>query len=127
MAVEAAVHTIVHYEIPANDANALKAFYGSVFDWEFSTAPGMDDYFMVDPAGTRNLAIAVYPRQMEGSGPTNYVSVEDVKKYAAKITAAGGQMIHTFTVTGMGHGAVGLDPEGNMIGLWQSDSAAKES
>ena len=126
MAVETAVHTIVHYEIPAKDAGALKDFYAKVFGWKFSTAPGMDTYHMADTDATGGQGVAIYPRENEGSGPTNYVSVEDVKTYADKITAAGGRLIHSFTVSGMGYGAVALDPEGNAVGLWQRDSSAKE-
>ena len=127
MAIETAVHTIVHYEIPAKDPAGLKTFYGDVFGWQFGSAPGMDDYYMADPSGTRGLAVAVFTKQNEGHVPTNYISVEDVKRYADKVTAAGGTLIHTFTVTAMGHGAVALDPEGNVVGLWQADDTAKES
>ena len=55
------------------------------------------------------------------------ISVEHVKTYNDKIASSGGQVIHTFTVPGMGYGAVALDPEGNVVGLFQSDSAAKEN
>lgn len=128
MAVETAVkHTVVHYEIPAKDPKVLTTFYSSVFGWQFGTAPGMDDYFMSDPTGDRSLGIAVFTKQNEGHVPTNYISVEDVKTYTGKITSAGGQVIHTFTVPGMGHGAVALDPEGNVVGLFQSDSSASEN
>jgi predicted enzyme related to lactoylglutathione lyase len=121
-----ATHTIVHYELPAKDAAALRTFYGNVFGWEFSTAPNMETYFMANPGGSEDLAIAIYPRENEGSGPTNYISVEDVKTYADRITGAGGKVLHSFTVGGMGHGAIAADPEGNMVGLWQRDPSAKE-
>ena len=35
-------------------------------------------------------------------------------------------MLHRFTVTGMGYGAICLDPEGNSVSLWEQDENCKE-
>jgi predicted enzyme related to lactoylglutathione lyase len=122
-------HTIVHYEIPANDAATLVKFYSNVFGWQFGTAPGMDTYHMASTTGGQDGAgVAVYPRD-EGSDakPVNYIGVESVKAFVAKIKENGGTILHEFSVEGMGHGAQALDPEGNPIGVWQSDPTAKSS
>jgi hypothetical protein len=128
MAVEtkapAATHGVVHYEIPATDAKKLVGFYGGVFGWEFQGSEAMEDYFMTN-TGEDQVAIAIYPRQDDGSGPRNYVNVESVETYAAKIEAHGGQLAHRFTVPYMGRGAIAFDPEGNAIGIWQADPSAQ--
>ena len=33
-------HTIVHFEIPANDVEKLKKFYGDLFGWTIEKYPG---------------------------------------------------------------------------------------
>jgi predicted enzyme related to lactoylglutathione lyase len=127
MAVETttATHTIVHYEIMAKDSKALTRFYSSVFGWQFGGAPGMDDDYMTMTGGDNDAAVAIYQPEGERRPPTNYVGVENVKTYSDKITAAGGKIVHTFTVPHMGRGAIGQDPEGNMIGIWQEDRSAQ--
>ena len=37
---------IVHIEIPADDTAASKAFWGSLFGWEFQSFPGPSEYHM---------------------------------------------------------------------------------
>ena len=37
-------HTIVHFEIPANDVDKLKRFYEEVFDWKITQIDGPIDY-----------------------------------------------------------------------------------
>jgi uncharacterized protein len=48
------VRTIVHFEIPADDAERLSEFYGRVFGWKFEKAPipGMD-YWMISTGPER--------------------------------------------------------------------------
>ena len=39
---------VVHFEIPADDVERAKAFYGSVFGWQLQTMPmGESDYTIV--------------------------------------------------------------------------------
>jgi len=122
-----ATNTIVHVEIAAQDAGKLRAFYGGLFGWTFEAMPAMETYTTARlGAGDDAMGVAIYPRENEGPGVTNYVGVDSVEGHVAKVEALGGTIIHRFTVPAMGYGAVALDPEGNVIGLWQSDHTAKE-
>jgi uncharacterized protein len=125
MAIEAATatHDIVHYEIPASDPPALARFYGNVFGWKFGGAPGMEEYLMAQ-AAPDGSGIAIYKPENDGARPVNYISVESIKAYVAKVQEHGGKLLHTFSVEHMGHGALTLDPQGNMLGLWQMDPTA---
>jgi predicted enzyme related to lactoylglutathione lyase len=88
----------------------------------------MDTYKMADIAeGDDSISVAIYPKENEGSGPTNYINVESVSSYVGKIERAGGRVLHQFTVTGMGYGAIAMDPEGNLLGVWQRDRSASEA
>lgn len=122
-------HTIVHYEIPANDAATLVKFYSNVFGWKFGTAPGMDTYHMASTVEGEDAAgVAVFQRDASfETKPINYIGVESVKTFVAKIKEHGGTILHEFSVEGMGHGAQALDPEGNPVGVWESDPTAKNS
>lgn len=54
--MEARMGKVVHFEIPADDVERAKKFYGSIFGWEADDVPGMD-YTMV-------RTVAVDERQM---------------------------------------------------------------
>ncbi len=38
-------HTIVHFEIPADDLDRATKFYREVFGWEISKMPGPFEYY----------------------------------------------------------------------------------
>jgi predicted enzyme related to lactoylglutathione lyase len=40
MKVERMDHTVVHFEIPANDTEKLRKFYSGVFGWKIERFPG---------------------------------------------------------------------------------------
>ena len=53
--------------------------------------------------------------------PLNYVLVESVDEFSKKIQALGGKILVQKTpIPDMGAFAVGLDPEGNQIGIFES-------
>ncbi len=117
-------HGIVHVELPAGNVDKLCAFYSGVFGWEFEDAPGMATYKMAAPEGEDGPGFAIFARDDPGQRLTNYVGVESISEHAEKITRHGGQVVHRFSVPGMGHGAITLDPEGNALGIWQPDPDA---
>lgn len=120
-------HTVVHFEIPADDVAKLCRFYAEVFGWQFHSGPGMETYMMVQTGkGEDSIGGGIFPREQPGQRPVNYIGVESVKGYAEKVQQHGGTLLHTFTIPGMGHGAITNDPEGNPLGLWQTDSSARE-
>jgi predicted enzyme related to lactoylglutathione lyase len=124
-----ATHTVCHVEIPAKDPDKLAAFYSGLFGWKFEPAPGMPDYKMALMAGGENTCgVAVYtpPPEDTQPQPRNYISVESIDAYAQKLEELGGKVQHRFTVTGMGYGAICLDPEGNSVSLWEQDENCKE-
>ncbi len=40
-------HTLIHFEIPANDVEKLKKFYEEVFGWKIIQSPGPIDYWVI--------------------------------------------------------------------------------
>jgi len=40
-------HTLVHFEVPANDVEKLKRFYEKVFGWKITQSPGPIEYWLI--------------------------------------------------------------------------------
>lgn len=119
-------HTIVHFEIPADDVERAKKFYSELFGWEFSTVSGLDDYwgfYTGDPV--QDAGGGLMARQAEGEGIVNYIQVESVEEYVTKVEELGGQVLYPKSpVPGMGWFAQFLDTEGNCFAIWESDESA---
>ena len=125
-------HTIVHFEIPADDPARAGAFYKEVFGWEISKSPAMD-YWMLRTVPSDDRGQMTGPgvnggmmkRMHPGQVPTNYIGVADIDAHTAKVVAAGGEVIlPKMPVPGYGWLIQFKDPEGNILALWQGDSKA---
>ena len=120
-------HTIVHFEIPADDVERAKAFYGGLFGWEFSTMPEFPGYWTFltgDPQADAGggLMARQSPEQV---GLVNYFGVESVVDALAKVEKLGGKLAMPKTpVPGMGWFAEVFDPEGNLLAFFESDASA---
>ncbi len=125
-------HTIVHFEIPANDVAKLTKFYGELFGWkiEKTEGEGMDDleYNMVTTVPTdergrptrAGVNGGIYKRQDPNTPFTYYVEVESIDDYMQKVEALGGRILgEKMEVPSMGWTAFGADPEGNNFALFQ--------
>ena len=124
-------HTIVHFEIPADDVEGLTTFYGSLFDWKFAKTevgvpPGMD-YRLVETVPTDENGVptrngingAIYGRQKDERF-TYYIQVESVDEYGQKVAELGGKVVgEKIEVPEVGWILFVTDPEGNPFGLFQ--------
>src|SRR5258708_34434536 len=77
--------SIVWFEIPADQPERAKAFYGKLFGWKIKKFPGMPDYWHIDTGGADDTADGgLRTRKLPGAPITNYISVESVTKSMAK-------------------------------------------
>jgi len=126
-------HTVVHFEIPANNPEKLSEFYKNLFGWKIEKmSMGDMDYWMIETrAGTsQDMEKAqttagtnggMMKKMDAGQRPVNYVMVESVDDFSKKIQNLGGKIIVPKTpIPNMGAFAVGLDPEGNPVGIFES-------
>jgi uncharacterized protein len=116
------VRTIVHFEIPANDIEALSQFYARVFGWEFTKTemPGMDYRLIRTGPEGKSVGGGMYPRMGPGDRPRNFVWVEKIDPAIELFKSAGGtEVVGKMQVPGMGWSFIGADPEGNLIALWE--------
>jgi uncharacterized protein len=121
---------VVHFEIPADDVERAQHFYSEAFGWKVQPMPAMS-YTMVTTTPTGDTG-PIEPGAINGgmlarqglfSAPVIVISVDDidvalstVEKLGGK-TAVGRQPVGEMGFTGYFH-----DPEGNLIGLWQTAS-----
>jgi predicted enzyme related to lactoylglutathione lyase len=71
-------HTVVHFEIPANDPDKLSAFYRELFGWQIEKTPGETEYWLVRTVGEGEPGVngGMMRRRMPEQQPLNYISVE---------------------------------------------------
>jgi uncharacterized protein len=112
---------VVHFEIPADDVERAKSFYGSVFDWELQTVPmGEGEYTTVKTAAVDEQT------QMQrdpgiSTAPVITISVDGIDDALKQIEDKGGSTVVARTpIPGMGAFAYFKDSEGNVLGLWES-------
>lgn len=120
-------HRVVHFEIPADDVESLAGFYRELFGWKIERAPMEMDYWLIEtgPEG-EGINGGMMRRQMPEQGPVNYVSVESVEEYTSKAAQLGAMVIMPKQpVPGVGYVSVVLDPQRNMIGMFQDDPSVK--
>ena len=77
---------IVHFEIPAGDTAAARAFWGSLFGWEFQAFPGPSEYHMTRIGEQSGAAIT----NMEPGkrGTRAYFDVDDINAGRARVSFA---------------------------------------
>jgi predicted enzyme related to lactoylglutathione lyase len=122
-------HTIVFFEIPADNVAKMKDFYKAVFDWKAIDVPGQDmEYTIFHTVPTDEKGMlkepgvngGLYKRKDAAQVPVNYIQVESIEDYLDKAVKNGGKVLMPkMNVPGMGFVAWIADPEGNPVGLIQ--------
>jgi len=121
-------HTIVHFEIPADDVEKLRKFYADLFGWKIEKTPGPMEYWVIEtvPVDEKMMPIrpgvngGMYKKDRPELKPVNYISVESIDENIKKTEALGGTIISPKQeVPNVGWIAVALDPEGNQFAMLQ--------
>ena len=130
-------HTVVHFEIPADQPERAAEFYRELFGWKIEhlgpAGGGGIDYWLVNTVPTDAEGKPTEPgvngglmrRMMPGQTPVNYISVENVDQFARKAEGLGAKVVvPKMPVPGMGWFSQLTDTEGNIFAIWQHDPAA---
>jgi predicted enzyme related to lactoylglutathione lyase len=125
---------VVHFEIPFDDGDRARSFYEEIFGWQALKMPDMGGYTLVmtGPSGDAGPTEPGYinggmlPRdQGATTGPVVVVDVPDIDASLEKIGGLGGTVVAPKTPVGdMGFAAYFKDPEGNVVGLWETAAPA---
>ena len=120
--------SIVWFEIPADNVERARTFYGKLFGWTITEFAGAKKpYWHIDTGGDDDTPDGgMMERQGQGHNITNYVGVPSVDRAAAKVEKLGGKICMEKTaVPEMGYFVVCQDTESNMFALWEQDEKAK--
>jgi predicted enzyme related to lactoylglutathione lyase len=143
-------HTVVHFEIPADQPERAAKFYRELFGWEISKwegsaeeREGMADYrpenfeyWMVRTVPTDANGMPTRPgvngglmrRMFPGQAPVNYISVDSVDEFVKRAERLGAKILMAkMPVPGMGWFAQFTDPEGNVLAIWETDPSAGQT
>jgi predicted enzyme related to lactoylglutathione lyase len=118
---------VIHFEIPADNAERAIKFYSDVFGWNIQKW-GPQDYWLVDTGEKDQPGIggAITKRTDPTTTTVNTIDVPSLDEYLNKITKSGGKVLTTKnTIPGVGYFAYCRDTEGNTFGVLQSDESAK--
>jgi predicted enzyme related to lactoylglutathione lyase len=109
-------------DLNTDDPEGAKAFYSTLFGWEYEDVPIGDDsvYSMAKLEGQSVAALG--PLQGEGMPPhwNCYVTVEDADASAARASELGATLLaEPFDVFDAGRMAAFQDPQGAVLSVWQ--------
>lgn len=123
---------VVHFEIPAEDLERAKDFYGSVFGWQLQTVPmpGGEYTTVTTTPIDEQTQVPVEPGAINGGlmqrdertpAPVITIDVDAIDDALQQVEARGGVTVTARTaIPGMGAFAYFQDPEGNVLGLWET-------
>ena len=121
-------HTVVHFEIPADDVEKLGNFYRKLFGWKIIRMPGPAEYWGIQtvPVDEQGVPLrngvngGMVKRQNPEHKPVNYINVESVDEYSKKIEELGGRIVvPKMEVPGVGWWALAMDPNGNQFAIME--------
>lgn len=121
---------VVHFEVPYDDGDRARAFYRDVFGWTLTVMPEFNYTGVATgpvteagmPSEAGYIGGGMFEREPSfPKSPVITVEVDSIDDALAKITTLGGEPVGEKTVVGeMGFAAYFTDPEGNVMGLWES-------
>lgn len=112
---------IAWFDLTTGDLAKSKAFYGALFDWQFTALAGTELAVEIVAGGTAIGSLRVAEGQLSPFNGVVYVQVEDIAAACAKAQQLGALLApgFPFDLPG-GGGAIGLvlDPAGHPVGMY---------
>ncbi len=123
-------NSVVHFELPADDIERARAFYQGAFGWTIEAYPGMDYQGVTTTEVDQQTRMPLEPGAINGGmarrsteipAPVLTIGVDDIDAALLAVEKHGGKVVQgRQPVGGMGFTGYFADPEGNVLGLWQS-------
>ncbi len=113
----------VHFELPVEDPDRAAAFYQKVFAWEIQKWEGAPYWLVTSgPDSEPGINGALGQKSDDFSVPVFVIEVPDIEAALASVTEAGAVIVvEKNPIPGVGYSAYFTDPEGNRIGLFESN------
>jgi predicted enzyme related to lactoylglutathione lyase len=124
---------VVHFEIPYDDGQRARRFYGETFGWQLQEMPGMEYTLVISgPSGDSGPSEPGFINggmlargESAASGPVIVIDVDSIDATLSTIERSGGSVVVPKQPVGeMGFTAYVQDSEGNVIGLWETAPGA---
>lgn len=110
---------LCHFELMVNDTETARAFYGSVFDWQFDDQ-SMPGYTLINAGSEPSGGLFKRPDQAPGVCVNVYFQVDDLDATLVNAQKQGATVLVPKTeIPNTGHFALIADPEGIPVGLMQ--------
>lgn len=119
---------VVHFEIPYEDGDRARRFYSETFGWDLRSW-GEGEYTLVTTGPTGESGATepgfinggMMKREAPYGSPVIVIGVDDIDASLARIEELGGTTAMAKQPVGdMGWSAYFKDPEGNLMGLFQT-------
>jgi uncharacterized protein len=123
---------IVHFEIPVDDLDRARTFYGPVFGWDLQDWPMPDGSTYI---GVRTTPVdettrvplkpgaingGIMKRNDKAKAPVFAIQVASIDEKVAQVVKAGGTVVMPkMDMMGIGFYAYVTDLDGNVVGLWE--------
>ena len=119
---------VVHFEIPYDDGDRARAFYGKAFGWQVQPMPEMAyTIVMSGPSGEQGptepgfINGGMMQREAPFTAPNLVIDVANLEEALKAVNEAGGTTVSERQAVGdMGFAAYFNDTEGNLVGLWET-------
>lgn len=121
--------SVVHFEVPYDDADRARSFYSKVFGWEIQPMPEFQyNAVRTGPAGENGMPSepgyiggGMFQRQEDLGRPIITINVEDMSAALTAVAENGGSLaVEPMRIGEMGTAAYFTDSEGNLMGLWET-------
>jgi predicted enzyme related to lactoylglutathione lyase len=125
------MNRVVHFEIYTNDPNAVQPFYQDVFGWKFQKFEGGPmQYWLITTGDDAQPGInggLARPREGQTPGTLNTIGVSSIDESVRKIEQRGGKIcVPKMAIPNVGWLAYAEDPAGNVFGIIEPNTAAKQ-
>jgi uncharacterized protein len=120
---------VVHFEVPFDDGDRARSFYKEAFGWQVMEMPDMGYTIVMtgpsDDSGPTEAGFVnggmLSREQAATQGPVIVLDVKSIETTLERIGSLGGSTVVGKTPVGdMGFAAYFTDPEGNVMGLWET-------
>lgn len=122
------MNRVVHFEIPADDMERAKKFYGQNFGWKLNQlGPEMGNYVLIHTGPTDDKGMpqdkafingGLMPRDPSAKSPVLVIAVDDADATVENVRKSGGKLVgEILDIPNVGRYARVQDTEGNVIGV----------
>jgi predicted enzyme related to lactoylglutathione lyase len=122
------MNRVVHFEIPAENLERAKKFYGENFGWTLNQlGPETGNYVLVQTGPTDEKGMpqdkafingGLMKREPSASSPVLVIAVDDTDATVERVKKSGGKLVgEILDIPNVGRYARVQDTEGNVIGV----------